>query len=194
MSATKLSASLVLTAGLITAGLFAEAAPAKSIHYSDSAKVPPGSTPEGAVYTFMDPADPAVTDLAQFGFKAIEQIGGRLVLETTRELATKETQLAVATLHLKDMELPKPVAGKPTITAVRRTSVLIRDPRNAPDGADAAALNKIDTQLKDGESPDKMIVQKIEQAGNAVVDSHFIRRQHHLGLFRRLVGGVDAGK
>lgn len=46
--------------------------------------------------------------------------------------------------------------------------MLIRDPRNSPDGADAAALNKIDTQLKDGDSPDKMIVQKIEQAGRPV--------------------------
>lgn len=106
----------------MTAGLLAAEAPAKSIPYVDSAKVPPGSKPDGAVYTFVDSADPAVTELAQFGFKAIEQIGGKLVLETTRELATKETHLAVATLHLKEMELPKPVAGKPTITAVRRTS------------------------------------------------------------------------
>jgi len=161
---------------MMTASMFAAdapvppAAPAKAIKYFDSATLPPGPgpRPDGTIYTFVDSADPAVVEIAQYGFKAIEQIGGMLVQETSRELATKETHEAVGILHLKGMELPKPVAGKPTVTAVRRTSLMLRDPRNAPDGADTAALEKIHTQLMDGESPDKMLVMKTEPPGQPV--------------------------
>ncbi len=160
---------------LLTAPLLAADAPSKTptpptnvIKYFDSEKLPPGPRPDGAVYTFVDSADPAVAEIAQYGFKVIEQIGAQLVNETTRELATKETHLAVAVMHLKGMQLPKPVAGKPTVTAVKRTSLLLRDPRNAPDGADAAALDKIHVQLMADQSPDKMLVQKTEMPGQPV--------------------------
>lgn len=149
MSPTKFSAGVVLALGLMTAPVCAEEAAAKP----------------AATYTFIDSADPAVAELAQAGFKAIEVIGGRLIQETTRELATKETRQAVAVLHLKDLELPKPVAGKPTVTAVKRTSLMLRDLRNAPDAADTAALQKIQEQMSDTGQPDKMYVQKIEQPG-----------------------------
>jgi hypothetical protein len=71
-------------------------------------------------------------------------------------------------MHLKSMELPKPVAGKPTVTAIRRTSLMLRDPRNAPDAADSEALEKIHKQLMAEESPDKMILQKLEKPGQPV--------------------------
>jgi hypothetical protein len=174
MRATKVSVGGFLALGLAAASLFAEGTPApktaptKVLTYFDSASIPPGPRPDGAVYTFVDPADPAVAALAQYGFKAIDQIGGKMIAEVNRELATKETAQAVAILHLKDLQLPKPVAGQPTVTAIKRTSLMLRDPRNAPDGADAAALDKIHVQLMEDKSPDKMIVQKIEQPGHAV--------------------------
>lgn len=154
-------------AGLITAGLFAQDA-AKAVTYTDSAKVPAGTKPTGAVYTFVDGADPAVAEIAQAGYKAIDQVGTKLINETTRELATKDTALAVAVLHLKGLELPKPVPGQPKITAVKRTSLHIRNPANTPDGADRAALLKISDQLTDEGAAAKMLVQKIEQAGKPV--------------------------
>jgi hypothetical protein len=154
-------------AGLITAGLFAQDA-AKHLTYTDSTKVPPGTKPDGAVYTFVDPADPAVKDIAQAGYRAIDQVGTKLVNETTRELASKDTQLVVAILHLKGMELPKTAPGAPKITAVKRTSLHIRNPANTPDGADHAALIKISDQLTDEGTAAKMLVQKIEQEGKPV--------------------------
>ncbi|MEJ1973518.1 MAG: DUF3365 domain-containing protein [Lacunisphaera sp.] len=66
-------------------------------------------------------------------------------------------------LHLKNLELPKPVAGQPAITAVKRTSLMLRDPRNAPDAADAAALEKIHQQLMNDEKPDAMIFQRVDR-------------------------------
>jgi hypothetical protein len=171
MRATKVSVGGFIASGLMAASLFAQGTPAsqpaptKVLNYFDSATIPPGPRPDGAVYTFVDPADPAVAGLAQYGFKTIEEIGSKMIMETNRELATKETAQAVAILHLKNLELPKPAPGQPTVTAIKRTSLMLRDPRNAPDGADTAALDKIHAQLMADESPDKMIVQKIEQPG-----------------------------
>src|SRR4051812_45852249 len=69
MKATKLVRGVALMAGVIPGGLFADDA-AKHITYTDSAKVPAGTKPEGAVYTFVAPADPAVKDIAQAGYRA----------------------------------------------------------------------------------------------------------------------------
>lgn len=166
MKATKLVPGVALLAGFFTASLFAN--DAKSISYTDSAKVPTGGKVEGAVYTFVDPADPAVADLAQVGYKMIDFVGTKLVNETTRELASRDTKEAVAILHLKDMPLPKTQPGQPKLTAVKRTSLHIREPKNTADGADRAALLKISDQLTDEGTADKMLVQKIEQDGKLI--------------------------
>lgn len=156
-----------MTASLIAADAPA-GAPIRVLDFIDSTTIPDGPRPEGAIYTFINVDDPAVAEFAQYGSRVIEDIGAKLVAETTRELATKETSAAVAVLHLKGLELPKPTLNRPKVTAVKRTSLQIRDPQNAPDGADTAALKKIRAQLIAGESPDKVIVQKIEQPAKPV--------------------------
>ena len=90
-------------AGVLTAGLFATE---KGITYTDSAKLAPGAKPEGAVFTFVDPADPAVAEIAQAGYHAIDQVGTKLVNETTRELAAKDSGLLVVP-YLYDMGFNK---------------------------------------------------------------------------------------
>lgn len=160
MKATKFLSGVALTAGLL-----ATLVNAADITYTDKAKVPAGTKPTGAVYTFIDPASPEAAVVAQAGYKAIDSVGTKLVNETTRELASKDTKDAVAVLHLKNFDLPKPVAGQPKITAVKRTSLHIRAGENAPDGADRAALLLISDQLTDEGAAAKMLVQKIEQEG-----------------------------
>jgi len=167
MKATKLVPGVALMTALISAGLFAAESP-KSITYTDSAKLAPGAKVEGAVFTFVDPTDPAVAEIEQAGYRAIDQVGTKLVNETTRELAAKDTQLAVAVLHLKNLEMPKTAPGAPKITAVKRTSLHIRNPANKPDGADQAALIKISDQLTDEGKAPKSLIQKIEQEGKPV--------------------------
>lgn len=166
MKATKFVPGVALSIGLLVAIVSAQSA--DKVTYTDSAKVPAGSKPAGAVFTFMDPFAPDVASIAQAGYKAIDAVGTKLVGETTRELAAKDTKDAVAVLHLKNFELPKPVAGQAKITAVKRTSLHIRNPANTPDGADRAALMKISDQLTDEGSAAKMLVQKIEQEGKPV--------------------------
>jgi (2Fe-2S) ferredoxin len=164
MKATKFAPGVAL----MTALLVAVASAQTPVTYTDSAKVPAGTKPTGAVYTFVDPADASLADIVQTGYKAIDQVGTKLVTETTRELAAKETHLAVSVLHLKGMELPVAAAGMPKITAVKRTSLHIRNPLNTPDGADRAALMKISDQMTEEGTVAKMIVQKIEQEGKPV--------------------------
>ena len=172
MRATKPSAGLTLTLVLLTASAFAADAPSaaplapvKILDFYDNESLPPGPRPDGAIYTFMDSTATNVVGLANYGSRVIENVGKQLVDETTRELATKETRQAVSVLHLKGLELPKDVPGRPKVTAIKRTSLMLRDPRNAPDGADAAALKRIRDQLLAGDAPDKVIVQKIEMPG-----------------------------
>ncbi|MBI2813808.1 MAG: DUF3365 domain-containing protein [Opitutae bacterium] len=145
----------------------AKPAAGPTITYFD-ATAPAPAAADGSTATFVAGGDTTTTQIAQYGFKMIEQIGGMMIAEVNRELANREISEAVSIMHLKTLELPKPVAGRPAITAIKRTSLLIRDPRNAPDAADTAALNKIHSQLMNDQTPDKMLVQKIERAGQPV--------------------------
>lgn len=159
-----------LTGGIFVTGLHATdatPAPAKGTDYKyiNDAAPPAKSTKD---YTFMDVTDPEVAPIANYGFQTIESVGAALVTEVTHELATKDTAAAVSILHLKDLQLPKPVPGRPTVTAIKRTSLLVRNPKNAPDVADAAALEYIHAQLVGGDLPDKMLVQKISHPGEPV--------------------------
>lgn len=171
MHAPILTASLTLASVLFSASAYAAdassapLAPVKILDFYDNDSLPAGPRPDGAVYTFMDAAAPEVLSLTAYGSRVIENVGKELVDETTRELATKETRQAVATLHLKNMKLPKDVPGRPKVSAVKYTSLMLRNPSNAPDGADAAALKRIRDQLLAGDAPDKVIVQKIELPG-----------------------------
>jgi len=170
MNATKYTTLGFLSCGLLLAGLIAAEKPAapspSNVTYLSSETVASGPRADGAVYTFVDSADPAIADIVALGYKTIDRVGGMLVSEVNREMAAKEAHLVVSIMHNKDLTLPKPVPGQPKITAIKRTSLLIRNPLNAPDGADQAALDRIHKQLMADESPDKVVVQKIEQPGH----------------------------
>lgn len=122
--------------------------------------------PEAGV--FVSPDDPEAAALAQFGSRLIERVGGLLVGEVNRELANKEVVEAIDAMHLKQLELPKTAPGQPKVTAIRRTSLMLRDPANTPDAADLAAMERIHQQLMNNEAPDKVIVQKIEHKDQPV--------------------------
>ena len=170
MKATKLFTVISLVGCLMLAVRSTAADAAKptaepTITYIDMPATAAGKS-DGSTATFVTGSE--ANQIAQYGFKMIEQIGGLMIAEVNRELANREISEAVSVMHLKSLELPKPVAGKPTIKAIKRTSLLIRDPRNAPDAADTAALNKIHEQLMADQTPDKMLVQKIERAGQPI--------------------------
>jgi hypothetical protein len=160
---TRLVAAFLSSLTLV-AGLSAADAPTKATGYFDS--TPITGTPLGdAKFSFVDSADPAVAPIAKAGFDEIARVGGLMVNQVNQALVGEDTGTMVSVMHLKNLALPKPVAGKPEITAIKRTSLMIRDPHNKPDAADAAALEKIHQQLMDDQKPDAMLVQKVERPG-----------------------------
>lgn len=128
----------------------------------------PATVAQSEAGVFVAPDDPEAAALAQFGSRLIERVGGLLVGEVNRELANKEVVEAIDAMHLKQLELPKAAPGQPRVTAIRRTSLMLRDPANTPDAADLAAMERIHQQLMHNEAPDKVIVQKIERKGQPV--------------------------
>jgi len=157
---TSISSCAILAAGLTAA---ADSPPAKT-EYIDAASGAVKGTPMGdAKFSFVDSSDPATAAIATAGFNEITRVGGLMVNQVNQALVNDEIGVAVAAMHLKNLELHKPVAGQPAVTAIKRTSLMLRDPHNAPDAADAAALEKIHQQLMNDEKPDAMIFQRVDR-------------------------------
>lgn len=162
---------LVLTSisscAIFAASLAAADTPPDNAQFFAGAKIK-GTSMGDAKFAFVDRNDPAVEKIATIGYDEINRVGGLMVNQVNQSLVGDEIGVSVAAMHLKNLELPKPVAGKPAITAIKRTSLMIRDPQNAPDAADAAALELISQQLMDGEKPDSMLVQRVDRPGKPV--------------------------
>jgi hypothetical protein len=118
-------------------------------------------------FTWVDPADPSVTDVRRLGEQMIQQVAGGMINEVQQLLATKGPEAAIDLVHLQNLKLPAGAPGKPHILAVKRTSLRVRRPANVPDSADLAALLSIQTELMDGNSPPKLLVQHVEATGSA---------------------------
>ncbi len=114
---------------------------------------------------FVDPDDPAVAGIRRLGERTIDQAGVALVLEVRRVLVNTPPVLAIGALHLKDYKLPAAAPGKAAVTALRRTSLQVRNPANSPDLADRAALDLIKAQLEQGDPVAKVLVQRVSWVG-----------------------------
>lgn len=119
------------------------------------------AAPPAMEFAWADASDPAIASLRSSGERLIERIGGSLMAEVDRVLGTKGLDAAVPELHLKQLQLPRAIAGQPRVTAIKRTSYRIRDPRNAPDAAELAVLERIRLALNVGDPPPRVLVQKV---------------------------------
>jgi len=160
---TSLSSCAIFAAGLTATAQTPAPAPAKPEFFDDANSVVKGTSMGDAKFAFVDPTDPAVKTVSTAGYNEIARVGGMMVSQVNEALVNDDIAAAVSTMHLKDYTLPKPVAGKPVITAVKRTSLMIRDVANTPDAADAAALEKIHQQLMNDEKIDSIIVQRVDR-------------------------------
>jgi len=118
-------------------------------------------------FTWVDPADPSAASIRRLGEQMIQHVATSMTGEVQQLLATKGAEAAIDLVHLHNMKLPAAAAGKPQIIAVKRTSLRVRQPANVPDSADLAALLSIQTELMDGNSPPKLLIQQVEAAGSA---------------------------
>lgn len=121
-------------------------------------------------FTWVDSADPVVSDIRRLGEAMIQKVGNNLISEVTRVVSAKGAEAGIDELHLKQLKLPAVQPGQPQITAVKRTSLLVRNPANLPDNADLAALMSIHSALADGDAPPKVLMQQLEVEGSAPVE------------------------
>ncbi len=119
--------------------------------------------PGDPAVTWIDPADPSLAGIRRVGEPVIARIGSTLIFEVERTIADKGVAGAVEVLHLKNLVLPTPAPGQPRVTAIKRTSLLIRNPDNAPDAADRAALEKFKAALEDGNDLPKLLFQRLDR-------------------------------
>ncbi len=137
-------ATLALTAALATLGAAADGGPALKAR-------------------FVNDDTPEVATVRRVGEDAINRLAVTLVREVAAALAKDSPEAAVDVCHLKSLTLSHgTVAGLPRITAVKRTSLKVCNPANAPDAADQLALDLIRSQMENGDAPSALLVQRVE--------------------------------
>lgn len=118
-------------------------------------------------HSFIDPADPAVSEIRRLGEWSLDRAGVQMQTEVRRVLADTAPAMAIGVMHMKDYKLPATAPGKPAVTGLRRTSLQVRNPANAPDAADRAVLELIKEQLNQGDPVSKILVQQITRPGQS---------------------------
>ena len=121
--------------------------------------------PASQTHVFFEPTDPAVQEIRRLGEWTLDRAGVMMQSEVRRVLANTAPAMAIGVMHLKDYKLPAFAPGQPAVTALQRTSLHVRNPANAPDAADRAALVLIKDQLEQGDPVARILVQQVKQPG-----------------------------
>jgi hypothetical protein len=115
---------------------------------------------------FVDAESPEFSEIRAHGDRAITRVGYSLVTEVTSAVAKDGPEAAVEVCHLKALPLTgEIISGMPRITAVKRTSLKLRNPANAPDPAESLALEVYRKKIAADLDPPKLLLQRIERPG-----------------------------
>lgn len=116
---------------------------------------------------WLDPEDPALAPVVAAGKATAETLVRTLTTEMGAALGRGGPAAAVELCQLRAQGLTAGVASgsAPTVVGVKRTSLKIRNPANAPDAAEGAALEKVRAALARGEPPPEMLLQRVEVPG-----------------------------
>lgn len=116
----------------------------------------------------VEDTSPEVAEIRRLGEDAINRLAMTLVREVTAAMANEGPVAAVDSCHLKAVPLTNgTVAGLPRILAMKRTSLKLRSPANAPDAAEKLVLDHIQQLLDYGDLPPSLLVQRVEAPGAA---------------------------
>jgi hypothetical protein len=115
-----------------------------------------------SAHAFVDAADPAVAEVRKAGEAAIGAVGMKLTAALTQALGNGGPEAAVEFCRTEALPLTgQPLPAHPLVTSVKRTTRRLRNPLNAPDAAEQAALTEIERRIVLGESPLPVLVQKV---------------------------------
>ncbi|MBM3853388.1 MAG: DUF3365 domain-containing protein [Verrucomicrobia bacterium] len=112
---------------------------------------------------FVDPEAPEHKELCNLGERAIDRLVASLAGEAMLAVQKSGAEVALEVCHLKALPLTgQIISDLPRITAVKRTSLRLRNPANAPDASELAALKQVEKSLESGVLP-KVLLQQIAQ-------------------------------
>jgi hypothetical protein len=151
---------LVITAAAVTAPLLL-------LNVVAAATAPAGNTAAVPLVTaeFVSPDAPEAAEIRILGDRAINRLAYSLVTEAAHAVSKQGEMGALGVCHLKSVSATGAVIpDMPRVTAWKRTSLRLRDPANAPDTADVLALNRMESELRAGNVPPKLLVQRVEQS------------------------------
>lgn len=114
---------------------------------------------------FVDPEAAEHTEIRQLGERAINRLAATLGNEVAVATSKGGAANAVEFCHLKALPLTGEIlTGMPRITGVKRTSLKLRNPANAPDAAEQLALKRVERDLERGVLP-KVLMQEVDLPG-----------------------------
>jgi hypothetical protein len=112
---------------------------------------------------FVDPQSPMVSELKRNGEAAAGIVSKRLLDALNAALAAGGPEAAIEVCQTKAPALTaESVPGVAAVKAVKRTSVRLRNPANAPDDAERAALDRVAAAIAKGEPPPPLVIQRIQ--------------------------------
>ncbi len=126
---------------------------------------PAADSPGSFSARFVDPDAPENAEVRAIGERAINRIAITLVNEVSVAVTKSGAEKAIDVCHLKALPLTgEIIAGMPRITGIKRTSLRLRNPANAPDAAEQLALKRVEKNIESGVLP-KVLVQEIDLPG-----------------------------
>ncbi len=113
-------------------------------------------------------ASPEAAEVVLAGRAAAAQAMTKLLAELTVALAADGAAGAVEVCHLKALPLTAARDPKlPQVTGVKRTSLKVRNPANAPDAAERLVLDHVAALAARGEALPEVLLQRVEPADAA---------------------------
>ena len=142
------------------------AAPAANAKAAPPAKAPTAAAPAKPSgppkIEFVDPMSPAVSALKRHGEAGAGVVSKRLLDALNAALAKGGPESAVAFCQTQAPALTaEKLPNRSPVTAVKRTSLRLRNPANAPDDPERAALDRVAAALAKGEPPPPILIQRI---------------------------------
>ncbi len=126
----------------------------------------PAAEPTSAAprVVFVAPDDPTAAEIRVVGERALAWAAGSIAAEAGSSIASHSLADALAICHLKGVPARgAPLPAHPRITALKRTSLKLRNPANAPDPAEQLALARVAAELAAGRPLPAVLVQRLGQ-------------------------------
>lgn len=143
-----------MTTRLLLAAL---AAVATTLPFMPAAETPAVSA------RFLDPEAAENTEVRSLGERAINRLAATMGNEVAVAVSKGGADKAVEFCHLRALPLTGEVlSGMPRITGIKRTSLKLRNPANAPDPAEQLALKRVERDIERGVLP-KVLLQEVDR-------------------------------